>query len=227
VDRTVLAGSTRHDTRFSDEQIFTMLRAGEEDEADIAVICETGGATIPMYCLWKARYGPLALPELRTARRRERQRALILRASLVAALVLIAGGAGVVLLPDGASRAASAQPAPVASARPAAAAPALARASIGASLSNAPDAPTADMPAAPPSQEGFAVQVAAEPDRLFAGEILGRLEAAGYSAYLLPITVGQVELFRVRIGPFETQREALAIVQRLEREGYEGAWLAR
>ena len=70
------------------------------------------------------------------------------------------------------------------------------------------------------------MQVSAEPDAREARTIVEQLAAAGYSAYVLPTTFGELELFRVRLGPFGTWHEAQEVVRRLEEEGYDGPWIA-
>ena len=74
---------------------------------------------------------------------------------------------------------------------------------------------------------GYHVQVSAEPDVQLARETVERLVSAGYPAYVLPTTVGALELYRVRIGPFESGQDAQQILRRLERDGYEDPWIAK
>ena len=232
--RGVFARLRRHDGRFSDDQIFTILRVGEDGGAGLAELREVNGVTFPMYCLWKAKYGQLTLPELRTLRRQEGRQALIARACLVTAIVLGAGGVGLFILPEatpgpaseGTARAVTS--ATDASSRPpSAVAPQSAVATPDPPLTHASIlGPTAGPPA-PSAHERYEVQVAAEPDLQGARTIVRRLETAGYAGYVLPATVGSVELYRVRIGPFESLGDAREIVRLLERDGYEGPWIAR
>jgi cell division septation protein DedD len=101
VDPRVFTLARRGDRRFSDDQIFAILRAAEVAEGDAADLCRAAGITVPTYCVWKARYGRLTLPELSEARRRER-RAGILRGLLFTSMCLAAGGASLWRIPGGA-----------------------------------------------------------------------------------------------------------------------------
>jgi hypothetical protein len=227
----VFARLRRHDRRFSDEQIFTILRTGEAGGPELAELCAASGVTLPMYCLWKARYGQLTYPELRSLRRQEGRQALIVRASLVTVMVLGACGVGLLVIPNWTPN-------------PASAGTVRAVTAPGSDSPGSPDSPgfpdsahspepalaLASTPAVAMTPSGhvrYEVQVAAEPDLRAARTIAGRLEAAGYAAYVLPAMVDAVELYRVRIGPFESRDDAREIVRLLERDGYEGPWIAK
>jgi hypothetical protein len=80
---------------------------------------------------------------------------------------------------------------------------------------------------APAGPDGYSVQVAAMPDLKQARMLVEQLEAAGHSAYLVAVTVRNEELYRVRVGPFESRDIAQETVRRLLREGRQGAWIAR
>ena len=71
------------------------------------------------------------------------------------------------------------------------------------------------------------MQVSAEPDVQLARETVERLVSAGYPAYVLPTMVGDLERYRVRIGPFESRQDAQQILRRLQHDGYEGPWIAK
>jgi cell division septation protein DedD len=219
--------------RFTDEQIFNLLRAAEGEPRNMTALCDASGVTVPTYCLWKARYGKLTLEELRSARAIESRRAFTRHA-------LVAVGVGVVLTTLGfsisawfspsesaaASRVVTAArrdvapppPVPATSLTPAAAKP------VADAAPNLP-ATAADVPA--PVEEGYSVQLAALPDVREASAKVEQLTSAGYTAYLHPITAADVTLYRVRIGPFDALRDAQDVVRRLKRDGYDGSWIAK
>ena len=204
--------------RFSDEQIFTILRANEDEGVNTADVCAASGVTLPMYCLWKARYRHLTLPELRDRRRQERRHALLVRACLVTVVALGLAGVGLFVIPDGRAEPAASPVVIAPAVRPTPPHPA------PTGVSPAQKAQAAPIGAA---DGQLAVQIAAEPDLQKARALVKRLETAGYSAYVLPTTVGALELFRVRVGPFESWRDAQDIVRLLERDGYAGTWIAK
>jgi cell division septation protein DedD len=95
-----------------------------------------------------------------------------------------------------------------------------------------PPVPVAD--AAPPipaprasPRAGYAVQVAAAQSLADAQAVVSALGDAGHDGYVLPITVGNVQHFRVRVGPFDSQREADERARALIGSGFPGAWVAR
>lgn len=101
-------------------------------------------------------------------------------------------------------------------ARPAAAPPA----------ANAPA--QAAEPARPePPGQGFAVQVAALNVRTEADAIANRLASKGYAAYVQPPANGTAQVYRVRIGKFNTRREAETIAAKLQREEQFKPWITR
>jgi DedD protein len=75
--------------------------------------------------------------------------------------------------------------------------------------------------------EGYAVQVVAAPTLEEAEAMAGTLTAAGHSVYVLPIVVGTVEHFRVRVGPFASREAAEKAADQLKRGGHPGAWVTR
>ncbi|HXE79509.1 MAG TPA: SPOR domain-containing protein [Vicinamibacterales bacterium] len=216
--------------RFTDEDIFAALRAGEEDGVTTAELCAAHGITLPLYCVWKRKYGTLTLDELRAVRRQEAKRRRVVVGLFVAGVATVAIGLGVVLLPGGpptsheAFAASAAKPAArEGDAKPAASA----RAPVEAAREAAAAAALAGAYNLPSEDEGLVVQVAAKPDLNEARAVVDRLTAAGHRAYLLSAAVGNLEMFRVRVGPFPTRQAAAAAIRQLEREGYEGAWLVR
>lgn len=254
------------DGRFSDEQVFEVLREGEAGGQSTADLCAAHGITIPMYCVWKAKYRRLSLDDLRAVRRRADRRArLRLAGAVVGAIGLAVVGPAVLLVsgrdapaaqaaqtPPVASSSDSAEVGPLPQTRPPAepvpvphaatsaadatqrrpsvavpspgsapaAAPAVSSGSTGAASAPAPVAP-------PATGERYAVQVAAAQSLAEAQALVRRLGDAGHQAYVLSITVGTSEHFRVRVGPFESQREAEERARSLARNGFPGAWVAR
>jgi cell division septation protein DedD len=71
------------------------------------------------------------------------------------------------------------------------------------------------------------VQVAAFPNAQQAGRMVEQLVREGHSAYVLAATLGDVEVFRVRVGPFASRQAAEETLGQLERDGYQGPWIAR
>jgi hypothetical protein len=233
VDREAQAPPRRRDRGFTDEQIFEILRAGEAGGASAAELCAAHEVAFPTYCLWKSRYRHLSLPELMALRRSERRKTMIRRAGLVTTLALSAG-LGLFVLSGWTTAPASAADGGAGN-RPVAqnvVVPVVPESDAGAAPAPPPAPVTAAASVAvetlppPPAAQGFAVQVSAEPDAREARTIVDQLAAAGYSAYVLPATFGELELFRVRLGPFGTWREAQEVVRRLEEEGYDGPWIA-
>jgi cell division septation protein DedD len=85
--------------------------------------------------------------------------------------------------------------------------------------------PPAPAPA-PASVSGFAVQVAALNVRKEAETVAHRLSAKGYEAYVLASTAG-APVYRVRVGPFKTRRDAESTANRLQREEQFKPWITR
>jgi cell division septation protein DedD len=56
---------------------------------------------------------------------------------------------------------------------------------------------------------------------------LEQLSRAGYPVYLIPTTVNQVSLYRVRVGPFKSLQMAQHAAHRLQGEGHQAAWITR
>jgi DedD protein len=91
----------------------------------------------------------------------------------------------------------------------------------------APAAKAEPVDAAPPSGQGFAVQVAALNVKSEADAIAKRLSSKGYSAYVLAPASGTPSVYRVRVGKFPTRREADSIAARLKREEQFNPWVTR
>lgn len=218
--------------RYTDEEIFAALRAAEEDGLSAADLCAAHDITLPLYCVWKRKYGALTLEELRAVRGQEARRRRTLSALALAGAAAVAIGLGTLLLPDvtvettAAEAAQAGHPEPRAAGSPAPPAPADA-VDVAAARDEVAAAALAGAYDLRSDDEGFAVQIAAKPDLGEARALIERLEAAGHSAYLLSTRVDNEELFRVRVGPFPTRQAAAAAVRRLEREGHDGAWMVR
>ena len=237
---TVLTHFGACDGRFSDEQVFEVLREGEAGGQSTADLCAAHGITIPMYCVWKAKYRGLSLDELRAVRRTSVRRAQMRLAGVVVAVIgLFAAGPGVWLVagrdaqPAQDERAAAAAP-PVsvsASQVPATAdvpAEPVPPPSPDVGRPPAPAPTSGPAPAPPPSPSpGYSVQVAAAQSLAEAQATVSALRDAGHEGYVLPITVGNVQHFRVRVGPFDSQREADERARALIGNGFPGAWVAR
>jgi cell division septation protein DedD len=103
------------------------------------------------------------------------------------------------------------------------AAPAPSTASSGAPAPPAAEAHTA----AEPAGSGFAVQIAALNVRSEADAIAKRLSAKGYSAYVLAPASGSPSVFRVRVGKFQTRREAESVAAKLQKEEQFKPWVTR
>ena len=119
--------------------------------------------------------------------------------------------------------------APAAAAKPATAKPAPAPA---AAPRPAPEAAprregASPTPAAAPAAGDWAVQVAALNVRTEAEAVAKRLAAKGYAAYVVTPGGGTPSVFRVRIGPFATRRDADAMALKLEKEEQFKPWVTR
>jgi cell division septation protein DedD len=71
------------------------------------------------------------------------------------------------------------------------------------------------------------VQVAAVNDRREAETIATRLSGKGYPSFVSTPPSGGARMFRVRIGKYQTRREAEAIAARLQREDQFKPWITR
>lgn len=89
----------------------------------------------------------------------------------------------------------------------------------------APDAPAAAAPSDPAARP-WAVQVAALNVRTEAEAIAKRLSSKGYAAYVVAPTDG-TSVYRVRVGRFNSQREAEPLKAKLEKEEQFKPWITR
>ncbi len=102
-----------------------------------------------------------------------------------------------------AARAAAAKPAPATAANRAAASP------------------------PPATQGGYAVQLAALNTRGEADAMAKGMAAKGYRAYVQTPANGAPNVYRVRVGPFKTRREAEAAAGKLQKEEHFNPWIVR
>ena len=90
--------------------------------------------------------------------------------------------------------------------------------------------PAAAAPAAAsnePGGQGFAVQIAALNVRSEADAIAKRLSSKGYAAYVMTPANGTPSVFRVRVGKFNTRREAETVAAKLQKEEQFKPWVTR
>jgi cell division septation protein DedD len=78
-----------------------------------------------------------------------------------------------------------------------------------------------------PAGQGFAVQIAALNVRSEADAIAKRLSSKGYAAYVLTPANGTPSVFRVRVGKFNTRREAETVAAKLQKEEQFKPWVTR
>jgi cell division septation protein DedD len=101
------------------------------------------------------------------------------------------------------------------------------RAAVPPPPKTAPAAKSAARPAAAPQGSGFAVQIAALNVRSEADAIAKRLTSKGYAAYVMSPAAGTPQIYRVRIGKFDSRREAESIAAKLEKEEQFKPWITR
>ena len=123
------------------------------------------------------------------------------------------------------------RPVPVATAAPAAPKPAppvaAATATTPAATTTAAATPVRSAPApVASSKAAFVVQLAALNSRGEADAMVKRLSARGYEAYVQGPAAGGPSVFRVRVGNYQTRREAESVAARIEKEGQFKPWVA-
>jgi cell division septation protein DedD len=77
------------------------------------------------------------------------------------------------------------------------------------------------------AETGYRIQVTAADSDQQGRAMVAKLTSAGYPAYTTRAVVGTREVFRVRVGPFETLPEAEKVAARLRSAGHAGVWIAR
>ena len=92
---------------------------------------------------------------------------------------------------------------------------------------SAPARPAAAASPGEPPGTGYAVQIAALNVRSEADAIAKRLTSKGYAAYVLSPASGTPQIYRVRIGKFESRREAETMATKLEKEEQFKPWVTR
>ena len=90
-------------------------------------------------------------------------------------------------------------------------------------------APAGSAQATDPSGPGFAVQVAAYPDRRDAEKLVKQLSSKGYPAFVMdPVQGAPTKLFRVRVGKYPNRTVAEGVQAQLAKaEQFTTAWIAR
>jgi cell division septation protein DedD len=91
-------------------------------------------------------------------------------------------------------------------------------------------AAAAATPATDPSGPGFAVQVAAYPDRQDAERLVKQLATKGYPAFVMdPVQGAPTKLFRVRVGKYPNRNVAESVQAQLVKAEpqFSAAWIAR
>jgi septal ring-binding cell division protein DamX len=96
-----------------------------------------------------------------------------------------------------------------------------------AALASEPARPAAATANREPAGTGYAVQIAALNVRSEADAIAKRLASKGYAAYVLPPASGTPQIYRVRIGKFESRRDAETMATKLEKEEQFKPWVTR
>jgi cell division septation protein DedD len=88
-------------------------------------------------------------------------------------------------------------------------------------------APSPSASGSEPAGPGFAVQIAALNVRSEADAIAKRLSSKGYAAYVMTPASGTPSVFRVRVGKFNTRREAETVAAKLQKEEQFKPWVTR
>jgi cell division septation protein DedD len=238
-------------SRFTADEILTILSAGEAG-LKVEDVCAAADIPVEMYYRWKAKYRGLTPAKVRDRRRREQIVRRATAVSFAAAVVVTIGAPCAFLVTRWTTRSASAAPnvaASVPNVAPAVSPPASTPVPPTQPASQVDQSPERDIDQKPPvpvqnqpapvAQEitgdevdtsrlnGFSVQIAAVPDLQEARRAIAQLTGAGYPAFLLPTTVGQVSLYRVRVGPLKTRRLAEDVAERLQHEGYPTPWITK
>jgi cell division septation protein DedD len=78
-----------------------------------------------------------------------------------------------------------------------------------------------------PAGNGFVVQVAAVNDRREADSIAKRLASKGYPTFVTTPRGGVPKMFRVRVGKYQTRKEAERTASRLQKEDQFKPWITR
>lgn len=231
--REALAARVRpSDHHISPEEIFAILN-GWSDGDTAAERCAAAGVTVPMYCVWKSKYQQLGLDQLRKKRRNEHYRRHAVIGLVLLSAILLTGGTAASLVWAVSStftilgESTLAIPAVESGNRQGAPSGGSATNLVQARAASAVDPRSPADATAANAKPGYRIQVrAAESDRE-GRALVDRLTSQGYSAYMTRAVVGNSDVFRVRVGPFDTFSAAETIATRLRSDGYDGAWIAR
>ena len=77
------------------------------------------------------------------------------------------------------------------------------------------------------AETGYRIQVTAADTEQQGRDMVAQLVSAGYPAYMTAAVVGNKNVFRVRVGPFDSLPAAEKIAAQLRSGGYAGVWIAR
>lgn len=235
---------TDDESRFSDEDILTILHAGDAG-IKIETLCATSDIPVETYYVWKAKYGGLGPTELRARRLKERRKRLTLAVSATAAtVVLVAVGVGYAFVapmrgeptPAQSNPTARQEPAPprpkpldsgAATPEAATAAPAVSTASPSRPLTAKADSTidAAEIESSDPS--GLSVQVTAVPRLDDARTAMERLASLGYPVHMTTKVVNGAEMYRVRVGPLKSRAVAEEVARQLEGVGFTAPWITQ
>lgn len=221
------------DHRISDQDIFAILNGGGDGHT-AAELCAASGVTVPMYCVWKSKYRQLDLDELRQARRREQRRRYTVIGLVLLIATLLTGGIVVGLASAVWSAFTGSTASPSATATAASdlepgrvSVPGEPRLVRQHATTVTVDPPSPSDAVAPTAETGYRIQVKAADSDQQGRAVVAQLASRGYPAYMTRAVVGNKDVFRVRVGPFETLPAAEEIAGRLRSAGYVGVWIAR
>ena len=85
----------------------------------------------------------------------------------------------------------------------------------------------ASVPSLEPAGQGFSIQIAALGERSDADALAKGLSSKGYSAYVLAPPNGAPSVFRVRVGKFNSLREAESVAAKLKKDEHFSPWITR
>jgi cell division septation protein DedD len=88
----------------------------------------------------------------------------------------------------------------------------------GAGADAKPKEPAPAAPGPEPAGNGFYLKIVAYRDKPQADAVASRLAAKGYGAYVVPLSDRSPALYSVRVGKFQTRKEADTVRRRLEKE---------
>lgn len=110
-------------------------------------------------------------------------------------------------------------PAPTQAAPRSAPAPVRESAPVATAKPSAPAEVLAREPAAPKGDTAWAAQAGTFSKAASARDLAGRLQRLGFKAFVMDMRDGSRTLYRVRVGPVGSRAEAVALAERINREG--------